>query len=62
MCQIHEALVVVEGIREERFYLLTHPHWKNMIRARMENVLEGRDPIAEPPSDADADWLTATED
>jgi hypothetical protein len=36
--------LVLDAIREERFWVLTHPHWKSMIRHRMENVLEERDP------------------
>ncbi len=43
--------LVLDAIREERFWVLTHPHWKSMIRHRMENVLEERDPTpAGPPS------------
>ena len=37
---------VVESIKEERFYILTHPEWNDMIRGRMENTLEGRNPTA----------------
>jgi hypothetical protein len=40
----------VRAIREERFYVLTHPHWENMIRNRMQNILEGRDPTQVPPA------------
>jgi NAD(P)-dependent dehydrogenase (short-subunit alcohol dehydrogenase family) len=36
--------LVLDAIREERFWILTHPQWKSMIRHRMENVLEERDP------------------
>jgi NAD(P)-dependent dehydrogenase (short-subunit alcohol dehydrogenase family) len=36
--------LVLDAIREERFWILTHPQWKAMIRHRMENVLEERDP------------------
>ena len=36
--------LVLDAIRAERFWILTHPQWKSMIRHRMENVLEERDP------------------
>lgn len=42
--------LVARAIREERFYVLTHPHWANMIRNRMETILEGRDPIGVAPA------------
>jgi NAD(P)-dependent dehydrogenase (short-subunit alcohol dehydrogenase family) len=42
--------LVVRAIREERFYVLTHPHWENMIRNRMETILEGRSPTQVPPA------------
>ena len=40
---------VVEAMEDQRFYVLTHPNWKNMIQSRMESILEGRDPIGVPP-------------
>ena len=43
---------VVESIKEERFYILTHPEWNDMIRSRMENILEGRNPTALNPPGA----------
>ena len=36
--------LVLDAIREERFWILTHPQWKSMIRHRMENILVERDP------------------
>jgi len=36
--------LVLAAIREERFWILTHPEWKGAIRHRLENVLEERDP------------------
>jgi NAD(P)-dependent dehydrogenase (short-subunit alcohol dehydrogenase family) len=48
--------IVVDAIRSESFYVLTHPSWSNMIRNRMENILEGRDPVGVPPADA-ASWF-----
>jgi NAD(P)-dependent dehydrogenase (short-subunit alcohol dehydrogenase family) len=38
------AQAVFEAVREERFYILTHPKVKGAIRARMEDILAGRDP------------------
>jgi NAD(P)-dependent dehydrogenase (short-subunit alcohol dehydrogenase family) len=35
---------VVSAIREQRFYILTHPGWKPMIQTRMEDILEDRPP------------------
>jgi NAD(P)-dependent dehydrogenase (short-subunit alcohol dehydrogenase family) len=35
---------VLDAVREERFYILTHPDMKPMIRQRMEDILEGRTP------------------
>ncbi len=39
--------LVADGIQQERFYLLTHPHWDVLIRARFEAILEGKAPAAE---------------
>jgi NAD(P)-dependent dehydrogenase (short-subunit alcohol dehydrogenase family) len=38
------ARAVVAAIKEERFYILTHPRIKGAIRARMEDILEERAP------------------
>ena len=38
------AARVVEGIRTQQFYILTHDHFDNTIRARMEDILERRTP------------------
>jgi len=35
---------VLDAIRKDRFYILTHPDLKPMIRRRMEDVLDGRYP------------------
>lgn len=43
------AAAVVLAVKEERFYILTHPRIKGAIRARMEDILEERaprDPLA----------------
>jgi NAD(P)-dependent dehydrogenase (short-subunit alcohol dehydrogenase family) len=44
--------IVVDAIRSERFYVLTHPTWINMVEARMQNILQGRNPVGVPPPDA----------
>jgi NAD(P)-dependent dehydrogenase (short-subunit alcohol dehydrogenase family) len=38
------ARAVVAAVKESRFYVLTHPAIKGAVRARMEDVLEGRAP------------------
>jgi short-subunit dehydrogenase len=38
------ARTVVAAVKEERFYILTHPRIKGAIRARMEDILEERAP------------------
>jgi len=35
---------VFQAIREERFYILTHPEGKGWIRTRMEDILQERNP------------------
>jgi NAD(P)-dependent dehydrogenase (short-subunit alcohol dehydrogenase family) len=35
---------VFAAIRDQRFYILTHPEWKELIRTRMEDILEERPP------------------
>jgi NAD(P)-dependent dehydrogenase (short-subunit alcohol dehydrogenase family) len=43
------AECVVDAIRSERFYILTHPEWKALVRKRMESILEDGAPALEPP-------------
>jgi NAD(P)-dependent dehydrogenase (short-subunit alcohol dehydrogenase family) len=40
--------IVFQAIRDERFYILTHPEWKEAIRVRMEDILQGRNPTFIP--------------
>ena len=43
------ARAVVQAVKEERFYILTHPAILGAVRARMEDILEGkttRDPMS----------------
>ena len=42
---------VARAIQDDTFYILTHPGWNNIIRSRMENILNGRDPVSVPPDD-----------
>jgi NAD(P)-dependent dehydrogenase (short-subunit alcohol dehydrogenase family) len=39
---------VFNAIRDERFYILTHPDMKEAIRTRMETILEERNPTFDP--------------
>jgi hypothetical protein len=36
------AKMVLDSIRDERFYILPHPDWNHMIEHRMQNILEQR--------------------
>jgi len=38
------AQAVLEAVREERFYILTHPKILGAVRTRMEDILAGRNP------------------
>ena len=38
------ADIVFKAIRDERFYILTHPEWKKAVRVRMEDILQERNP------------------
>ena len=38
------ARAVVQAVKEERFYILTHPRIKGAIQARMEDILNDRPP------------------
>ena len=48
--------MVKDAVLEGRFYVLTHPNWKNTIKNRMENILGERDPTGVPPEGAAGDW------
>jgi NAD(P)-dependent dehydrogenase (short-subunit alcohol dehydrogenase family) len=43
------ADAVFQAIREERFYILTHPEGKDWVRTRMEDVLQERNPTSLTP-------------
>lgn len=38
------AQAVLDAIREERFYIITHEETKSRVRGKMEDILEGRNP------------------
>ena len=38
------AAAVFDAIRDGRFYILTHPTWKPLVRKRMEDILQERTP------------------
>lgn len=40
----HTAAIIFDAIREERFYILTHPERNFAIKNRMEDILQGRNP------------------
>jgi NAD(P)-dependent dehydrogenase (short-subunit alcohol dehydrogenase family) len=40
---------VLAAIREDRFYILTHPDWNPQIEHRMKTILAGENPSALPP-------------
>jgi len=35
---------VFEAIKEEKFYILTHPEWLPVIKLRVDNLLRGENP------------------
>lgn len=38
------AAQVFDAIREEKFYILTHPDWKPLIQERVDSILQDRNP------------------
>lgn len=38
------AQMVFDAVKEEKFYILPHAHWKYIIEARMQDILEDRNP------------------
>ena len=49
------ANIVFEAIRNERFYILTHPEMKPAIQGRMEAILEERNPPMPPAQPSSLD-------
>ncbi len=38
------AAMVVDAVRSDRFYILTHESWQPMVEQRMTDIIEGRTP------------------
>ncbi len=45
----HVASLVIEAMRENRFYVLTHPEWQGMISDRIDRMLSGANPWTSLP-------------
>jgi len=45
---------VLAAIRDDRFYILTHPDWNHVIEHRMRAILAGENPSALPPPNFDS--------
>jgi len=45
----HVASLVIDAMRENRFYVLTHPEWQGMIQDRIDRMLSGANPWANLP-------------
>jgi NAD(P)-dependent dehydrogenase (short-subunit alcohol dehydrogenase family) len=43
------AAIVVDAIREQRFYVIPHPEALPVVRQRMDDILNGRSPVLGPP-------------
>jgi NAD(P)-dependent dehydrogenase (short-subunit alcohol dehydrogenase family) len=41
--------IVLQAIRDERFYILTHPGWASMVEGRMRGILDGTGPLRPAP-------------
>src|SRR5690606_35196841 len=39
------AAMVVDAVKANRFYILTHPEWKGMISGRVDRIVDGSDPV-----------------
>jgi len=44
MTPLHVADILFETIREEQFYILTHPELKFAVKSRMDDILQERNP------------------
>ena len=51
MDPVEVGRIVAAAIKERRFYVLPHP-WESMVETFMRNIIEGRDPVGEPPPGA----------
>jgi NAD(P)-dependent dehydrogenase (short-subunit alcohol dehydrogenase family) len=41
--------LVADSIEADRFYVLPHPNWMNVVENRMQRILDQKDPIGVPP-------------
>lgn len=41
--------IVLQAIRDERFYILTHPDWVTMVEGRLRGIIDGTDPQRPAP-------------
>ena len=41
--------MVLQAIKDDRFYILTHPDWNPLIDQRMRGILDGQNPQSRPP-------------
>ena len=41
--------IVLQAIRDERFYVLTHPEWASMVDARARAIVDGEEPARPTP-------------
>jgi NADP-dependent 3-hydroxy acid dehydrogenase YdfG len=37
--------IIINGIREEQLYVLTHPEWNSRVSQRIDNILNQRNPL-----------------
>ncbi len=44
--------IVVDAVRDRRFYVFTHP-WQSMVERRIQNILQGCDPVGALPPGMD---------
>lgn len=54
------ADLVFNAVRDEQFYVWTHPEYKLAVRLRMENILEERNPSLGAPSTGGGDQAQKT--
>lgn len=47
------AEIVFEAIKTEKFYILTHPEMKPLIKLRHDGIMEERNPFLPPPPNPD---------
>ena len=45
----HVAEAVFKALRADKFYILTHPEYKERVRTRMEDILQDRNPTPPGP-------------